>query len=521
MKNKIKSLIGFLILHLEVALIFGFIIFLTILVINILFYFTGQPLVGIWAFIQISSGILAFFILIVDIYDRLRQKNLLKHVKNKFQNEITYNIDLCTQTIRKYIDLPLSKSQKIVNSIVNEYITSYKNEGRLSRTLHCEILILIPKMLLLNIGTSQAKIFFLTYVFLSENDFPYLQEFVNNLNRNNMYKVDSEEHIFLQYLCVYEKYPVRNESIFGMIRYIGQKDVDEIRAKLLGNLRMYHSIEKLEKEKKFHVKLIKIVDRIMKGRITKHTLSKMSESPRDLLCVIRYKEKIFDKTHSPFNKIFIDKYNFLRPFSKWSIYIKPLEEIPKRYKGNFKLYVKNLIREVDEIWKGYKRKPKFNKYIDIQRGPTYQYLAFKIGGYNLLWGERNAAFQNEFKNKILVKLDKTEIINFLILNKEEVRRVIGQMEIDNLLEDIRDTIKERLYKNEEKIRKSIYKKIGFKITDITSYRKLKKYKREFLSILEPYLGDIDKKEKEEILNSIIINSDDYNKILHELSLTFN
>jgi hypothetical protein len=100
-----------------------------------------------------------------------------------------------------------------------------------------------------------------------------------------------------------------------------------------------------------------------------------------------------------------------------------------------------------------------------------------------------------------------------------VRKVIGQMEIDNLLGDARDSIKTKLYDNEDEIRRKIFKKIGFRIIDITSYRKLRKYKDEFLLIIEPYLGKIGKKEKDEIIDTIIENSEDYNKILHEISLT--
>lgn len=519
LKRKLKRLINVLILNIEVALIFSFIIFSIILILNVFFFITGQPIGTIWAFIQVASAILAFFILVIDIHDRIRQKKNIKNLKKEFEQEIAIRVDLCKQSLNNYINSSIDSTQKIIDSFVREYFTSFANERRISKTLESEIMMTIPKKLLTQSGISEAEIIFLTYVFLNENEIPYLQEFINSLNRNNMYKTSSEEYKFLEYLAAYEKYSIRDGSLFRMLNYIGEKNIDELRARLLGNLRMYHSIEKLEKQRRFHVKLIKIVERIMKSKIAKKTLSKMSESPRDLICVIRYKEKIPDKSKSPFNKVFLDKHNFLRPFSKWSIYIKPLDEMPKRYGNNFKLYIKELIKEVEKIWDDYKRDPRLKKYVDIMRGPTYQYLAFNISGYNLVWGERNTSFKDQFKTKVLEKLDKSGIINFLIFNKEEVRKVISQMEIDNLLEDARDSIKTKLYENEDEIRKRIFKKIGFKITDITSYRKLKKHKDDFLSILEPYLGDIDKKEKDEIIDAIIENSDDYNKILHEISLT--
>ncbi len=519
MNNRIKKLFEFLILNIETALIVSFILFLIVISISVIFYYTGETINGFWALIQISSSILAFFILIVDIHDRLIRKNISKIKWEKLRSEILYMIGLCETTISEYIDGIIDNVNEIADSFTNHYYTSFENEGRLSSILKSEILTNLPSALLKNSGISISKIYFLTYMFLSDNNFPYIQEFVNKMNRKNMYDEKSDEYIFLSYLAAHEKYHLDGKSVFSMTKFIDDREIEKIRAKLLGNLKIYNSVEKLEKQKRFHIKLFKIVDRIMKSKIRGHTLSKFSQTPRDLLCVIRYKEKIPDslKKKSPFNSVFIDKYNFFRPFYRWSIYVKPLDEIPKKYNKNFKLYMNDLIKEVEEIWKKYKKNPKYNHYVDIKRGPTYQYIAFKISGYNFMWEEKNASFPDDFREKILEKLDKTSVINFLIDNKSEVKLIISEMEIDNLLEDeVNDSIKKKLTENEKNVRDEIKNKTGFEILDITDYRKLKKNKKDLLSVIDPYLKGFSIEEKREIIKSIITNSDDYNKIINEL-----
>lgn len=487
-------------------------------------------------FISQILGLFAALLTVVSfgslLYNHMLQRDLEKELQDRFNGIVKEFLESWIDVLSQFFTLPKKEYDRIVEDVTRKYFKKYKLTESVDYTFQKEINQSIIEDLQKTLGFSDPFRLLLIYKFY-ESYFPLeVRPFLEKLNQQNIMIEGTIESEFFKMLFILESKPNADfETIKEKICEIEIASISSFINKFLILPEVVEKLRKFAEDQRKYANLKKIVSRcVLGGYISSKGLISLLKIPHDLICVMKFEgslvrlkhrgKPIFNnKNPTPFRKVLVE-YGFIKPsrYSKFT-YMIPAVKVPEEYRANVDLFMrKEIIPKVEKEWAKLKKKYKIKR---IQNGPDFKYIAFTISRHNIKWDTVNQAFETNFDRQVLGKLDKEKAIKLLISQTHNIPRILRRMEIDSLMDTGTDTMKEAIREKQTEIKEEL-SKMGYKITNVTDYRKLNADREEFAKIImekgneiltnKPRAKQIDKKMSKNMVEEIIFNS----KSLHEL-----
>ncbi len=481
--------------------------------VDIIFFF--EQTIPTLRYFEATAAFLTLIMLFFFITETRKEKQLEKE-KNKRKEELKTNFRVALNELVNSVEgelkelIPLFSNikEEIVNSLHNEFLQTYLMEERLSTEKDYEITKKIFDVTSKKLKLSEGEKYFLTYIFLHNKKESLLEKFKEDIPTE---KPSTE--LFYKLLNVYGKNKKGSlQKILEMSKKITPKELEEEMNRLQKTKDLYNQLKNtLAKKEKNTKRIISIGQQVFASKIREKNLLSLSKYKSNMVVVDASGSKL-PKAVKKYgvNPIYtaLKDLGFIKVFGHTFM----LKRDDFDEKENFDKIIKDIKDKTEYYWRFLKNTPQGKKLKTVKKGPIYKYAIWRINESNFSLQSKNSEFTNEFKEKILYVLKPEEALALILESPHEVKSIIKSMEIDNLMETSSDIIKNTLRRNEKTLRNKINNQLGFKINDITDYRKLKNKITSFTKTIRSVLNKKVKFRKQEIIQAskeIIKNSREY------------